>query len=78
MAFADVKKLREILELGIKNSSNVFIVGHNNPDFDSIGSAIGLARIVKEYNKNAYIVVDDLRLNLQSGIVTVIDSVIPM
>ena len=75
MAFADVKKLREILESGIKNSSNVFIVGHNNPDFDSIGSSIGLARLVKEYNKDVYIIVDDLKLNLQSGIVTVMDSV---
>ena len=50
MAFNDIKKLKEILELGIKNSSNVFVVGHNNPDFDSIGSSIGLARLVKEYN----------------------------
>ena len=75
MAFTDVKKLREILELEIKNCSNVFVVGHNNPDFDSIGSAIGLARLVKEYNKAAYIIVDDLKLNLQSGIVTVMDSV---
>ena len=75
MAFNDVRKLKEILELEIKNSSNVFVVGHNNPDFDSIGSSIGLARMVKEYNKDAYIIVDDLQLNLQSGVVTVIDSV---
>ena len=75
MAFSDVKKLRDILELEIKNSSNVFVVGHNNPDFDSLGSCIGLARMVKEYGKDVYIIVDDLKLNLQSGIVTVMDSV---
>ena len=68
MAFSDVKKLREILELEIKNSSNVFIVGHNNVDLDAIGSSIGLARLVKEYNKEVYIIVDDLKYNIQSSI----------
>ena len=75
MAFTDVKKLREILELEIQNSSNVFIVGHNNVDLDSIGSSIGLARLVKEYNKDVYIIVDDLKYNIQSSIITVINSV---
>lgn len=75
MAFSDVKKLREILELEIKNSSNVFIVGHNNVDLDSIGSSIGLARLAKEYNKEAYIIVDDLKYNIQSSIISVMDSV---
>ena len=75
MAFSDVKKLREILELEIKNSSNVFIVGHNNVDLDSIGSSIGLARLAKEYNKEAYIIVDDLEYNIQSSIISVMDSV---
>ena len=75
MAFSDVKKLREILEGTIKSSSNVFIVGHNNIDLDAIGSSIGLARLVKEYNKDVYIVVDDLRYNIQSSILTVMDSV---
>ena len=75
MAFSDVKKLREILELEIKNSSNVFIVGHNNVDLDSIGSSIGLARLAKEYNKETYIIVDDLKYNIQSSIISVMDSV---
>lgn len=75
MAFTDVKKLREILEVAIKNSSNVFIVGHDNIDLDAIGSSIGLARLAKEYNKDVYIIVDDLKLNIQSSIISVIDSV---
>lgn len=75
MAFSDIKKLREILETAIKNSSNVFIVGHNNVDLDSIGSSMGLARLVKEYNKEAYIIVDDLEYNIQSSIISVMDSV---
>jgi len=75
MAITDVKELREMLELEIINSSNVFIVGHNNVDLDSIGSSIGLARLVKEYNKDVYIIVDDLRYNIQSGIISVMDLV---
>lgn len=75
MAFTDVKEFREILELEIQNSSNVFVVGHNNVDLDSIGSSIGLARLVKEYNKDVYIIVDDLKYNIQSGIISVMDSV---
>lgn len=75
MAFSDVKKLRDILETEIKNSSNVFIVGHNNVDLDAIGSSMGLARLVKEYNKEAYIIVDDLKYNIQSSIISVMDSV---
>ena len=38
----DQKKLKKDLERLVENSSNVFIVGHNDSDFDSIGSAIGL------------------------------------
>lgn len=34
----------DILEDKIKNSSNVLIMGHANPDFDSIGSCVGMAR----------------------------------
>lgn len=75
MAFTDVKKFREILIEKIKSSSNVFIVGHNNIDLDAIGSSIGLARLVKEYNKDVYIIVDDLRYNIQSSIISVMNSV---
>lgn len=35
----------EILERKIRSASNVLIMGHTNPDFDSIGSAVGMARL---------------------------------
>lgn len=38
----------EILEEQIKNSSNVVIMGHANPDFDSIGACVGMARFAME------------------------------
>ena len=35
---------KDILEDSIKSASNVLIMGHANPDFDSIGSCVGMAR----------------------------------
>lgn len=34
----------------MREAHNVIIMGHSNPDFDSIGSCIGLARIAMHYN----------------------------
>ena len=68
MTIQDVKQLKETIELEVKKSSNVFIVGHNSPDFDSIGSCIGLYSIVYNLGKKAYIVVDDDENTLNSGI----------
>ena len=44
------------LETLIKDSSNVIIMGHKNPDMDSIGSSMGMYRLAKELGKRAYIV----------------------
>lgn len=74
MTITDIKKLKDILELEINNSSNVFIVAHNNPDFDAIGSAIGLARLASYYEKEAYIIVEDSVNSLQSGVKKMIDD----
>lgn len=46
--------LRELID----DSSFVLIMGHNNPDLDSLGAAIGLFKAVQSRNKNAYIVID--------------------
>lgn len=74
MVIKDIKKLKDILELEITNSSNVFIVAHNNPDFDAIGSAIGVAKLVNFYAKDAYIIVEETANNLQSGVKKLIDE----
>ncbi len=34
----------ELLEEHIRNASNILIMGHSSPDFDSIGSCVGMAR----------------------------------
>lgn len=43
----------------ISESKNVVIMGHRNMDADSLGSAIGIYRIAKTMNKDAYIVYND-------------------
>jgi len=43
----------------IKRSSNVYVMGHRMSDLDSLGSSIGIARIVQAYDKRVAIVIDD-------------------
>lgn len=73
MAITDIRKLKDILELEITNSSNVFIVGHNNPDFDAIGSSIGLACLSNYYGKDSYIIVEETANTLQPSVKKMID-----
>ncbi len=44
------------LENLIKDASKVMVMGHTNPDMDSIGSCMGIYRLAKTLNTNAYIV----------------------
>ena len=44
----DIKGLKESLIYGINTSDKVIIIPHVNPDFDAIGSALGLAVIAKK------------------------------
>ena len=74
MSAVEIRLLKETLESEIKDCSNVFIVGHNSPDFDSIGSCIGLYFFAKHYGKNAYIIVDDDELKIESGVKRILDE----
>lgn len=42
----------------ITDAGNVLIMGHKNPDFDSIGACVGLARLALGYNPSVKVVVD--------------------
>ena len=44
------------LENLIKESDKVMIMGHTNPDIDAMGSSMGIYRLAKSMNKNAYII----------------------
>ena len=56
----------QALENMIKDSSKVMIMGHTNPDIDAMGSSMGIYRLVKELDKNAYIINSDETNTLQS------------
>ncbi|MBU5592381.1 DHH family phosphoesterase [Clostridium sp. MSJ-4] len=43
----------------ISESSNVFIMGHRNPDMDCLGAAVGLSSAIKKKNKECYVVLQD-------------------
>lgn len=48
--------LRQLIE----QSSNVFIMGHANPDMDSFGSAIGLLGGIEGINRQGYIILNQI------------------
>ena len=69
-----LKGLKYILDIKIKDADNVFIIGHNGPDFDSIGSCIGLYTLVSQMGKKAYIIVDDEPSKIEPGVKKIIDD----
>ncbi len=42
----------------VNESSNIFIMGHKNPDMDCLGSALGIYSVIKSLNKQCNIVLD--------------------
>ena len=69
-----LKSLKGLLKYLVKNSSRVFIVGHKEPDFDSIGSSIGLQVLCEALGKEAYIVIDDPSIGLDPGVKKIRDA----
>ncbi len=43
----------------IKNSENVFLMGHENADFDCFGASVALSKAIMDMGKKAYIVYDN-------------------
>ena len=52
------------IESMIEDSKQVIIMGHQNADIDSLGSAMGMYRLAVTMEKPAYIVATDLGMNL--------------
>lgn len=48
----------------IENASNVIIMGHKNPDFDSIASCVGIARLAFMYGKRPFIIVSERDMDI--------------
>lgn len=49
---------RDLLMEHIRTSSNVLVMGHRRPDFDSIASNVGIAKLVSFLGKPVHIVTD--------------------
>lgn len=54
----DVRILQRALEELIQDSSNVFIVGHDYPDYDALFSSIGLQALSTFFGHKSYIIID--------------------
>ena len=71
----DSRTIKEDLDKLLSQSDTVFIVPHNRPDMDALGSAIGMALICKKYRKKYYIVIDDVIEKLESATRKVIEDI---
>ena len=56
----------QALENLIKKSKKVMIMGHMNPDMDCVGASLGIYRLAKSLEKNAYIVMDTKTTTLET------------
>ena len=70
----ELKHFKDEFIQSLKAADRIFIVGHNEPDFDSIGSAIGVQSIATALEKEAYIIVNDNALTLEPGVKKIIDE----
>ena len=59
----------------ISEAGNVLIMGHKNPDFDSIGSCVGLARLALGYNKSVKIVIDSNNSNFKCSTKQLLEAI---
>jgi c-di-AMP phosphodiesterase-like protein len=50
----------------VNESDAIFIMGHKNPDADCLGSAIGLYSVIKNLNKECYIILDGISSGIKS------------
>lgn len=69
-----IKALTDNLVKHIEKASKVFITGHNNPDYDAIGSALGIGTLVDSLGKDAYIIVNDISSKLDFGVQRILTS----
>ncbi len=58
-AMQDTMAIKDCLDKLLAQSDTVFIVPHNRPDMDALGSSIALASICKKNNKKYYIIIND-------------------
>ncbi len=62
------------IESMIQDSDNVIIMGHQNTDIDSLGSALGIYRLAKTIGKPAYVINENFGMNLGKFVDTLIQE----
>ncbi len=55
----DYPRVSRTVKKYISESSNVFIMGHARPDYDSIGACVGMAKLSRELGKPTNIIIGD-------------------
>lgn len=55
----EYRRIGNTLRRLISESGGVLIMGHSRPDYDSIGSGLGIAKLVSDIRDDWYIVIDD-------------------
>lgn len=58
--------ISQALEKMIQESSEVFVMGHKNPDMDCFGASLGILAICKELKKTSYMVLDDVPVTIKN------------
>lgn len=71
----NIKELKATIEEKTNQCNQVFIVAHNNADFDAIASAIGLSHIIKKLGKNAYIILNEDPTKIEPGVKRIIEEI---
>lgn len=56
------RMISEALQEQIKQAPTTYVMGHTYPDMDSIGSALGVARIAMMINQNVKVVIDQNKI----------------
>ncbi len=63
-----VRVISHALKSIILQSSNVILMGHNIPDIDCLGSAIGLCKAIDSLNKECYIYLNEENWSLKNSL----------
>ena len=64
-----MEELFEKMNELINEYDSFIVMGHVNPDLDSLGSCLGLCEIIESFNKKAYLFLNDSNLeNYNSNI----------
>ena len=58
--------ISQALENIIRESSEIFVMGHKNPDMDCFGAGIGVMGICKELKKDCYMVLEDVPITIRN------------